>query len=258
MSEMVTPNTLEQQPNICANLNPDFLGENNPQLGLNAGPAYKMLPPTPTVRNDSFITMTDNIEKLAFDLAKAQSMMTGAIKDANNTFYNSKYADLHSVIEATREPLTRNNLCIVQVTNMFNDKLFLITMLLHTSGQWVQSKMPIIFDNKSIQGLGGAITYYRRYCWSAICGLSQVDDDAESATLHGLQMATSSDLIPDAKIKIPVNVVREVHKQVLDFLASGDELGLKQLWAEFDADEQTVLWGKFNSQQRSAMKELMK
>ena len=60
------------------------------------------------------------------------------------------------------------------------------------------------------------------------------------------------------KVKIKPDVKNAVHEQTLACLETGDEHGLKQIWAEFDADEKTVLWAMFNSQQRASMKELMK
>jgi len=54
---------------------------------------------------------------LAAALAKAQRAMEGAKKDGWNSFYKSKYAELASVWDACREPLTANGLAVVQTTN---------------------------------------------------------------------------------------------------------------------------------------------
>ena len=59
-------------------------------------------------------------------------------------------------------------------------------------------------------------------------------------------------------VKVSAKVKEQVLMQSTKCLEQGDDLGLKQVWAEFDADEKVVLWGMFNSQQRAAMKELMK
>lgn len=62
--------------------------------------------------------------------------------------------------------------------------------------------------------------------------------------------------------KEPVRFARGVKDKVLNdsirFLEQGDADGLKQVWAEFDADEKVALWPMFNSTQRAAIKELMK
>lgn len=56
-------------------------------------------------------------------------------------------------------------------------------------------------------------------------------------------------------VKITKQVKDDVYDQVVDCLQKGDEWGLKQIWAEFDADCHSVLWPMFNSEQRRAMKD---
>lgn len=63
---------------------------------------------------------------------------------------------------------------------------------------------------------------------------------------------------PNPVVKLDKEQKKQVFDQSLDCLAMGDESGLKQIWSEFEADEKVVLWGMFNSQQRTAMTELMK
>lgn len=58
-------------------------------------------------------------------------------------------------------------------------------------------------------------------------------------------------------VKISKDVKDKVLAQTLECLEMADANGLHQIWSEFDADHKTVLWGMFNSQQRSAMKKLM-
>lgn len=62
---------------------------------------------------------------------------------------------------------------------------------------------------------------------------------------------------PTPTVKIPNEVKNQVHEDSLRYLEQGDENGLRETWAGFGADEKVVLWGMFNSQQRSAMKKLM-
>lgn len=59
-------------------------------------------------------------------------------------------------------------------------------------------------------------------------------------------------------VKISQKVKDECVQQSILCLERGDEAGLRQIWSEFEADEQVVLWALFNSQQRSSMKKLMK
>ena len=59
---------------------------------------------------------SQSIAALASALAKAQSEISGAVKDSANPFFKSKYADLESVWSACRKPLTSNGLSVVQTT----------------------------------------------------------------------------------------------------------------------------------------------
>lgn len=118
---------------------------------------------------------------LASALSKAQSVMQGAKEDSNNPFFKSKYADLASVWAACKIPLTSNGLSIVQTVENGGEKAYLVTTLLHTSGQWIRSFMPILMNKQDAQSLGSAITYCRRYALAAIVGVCPSDDDGEGA-----------------------------------------------------------------------------
>lgn len=118
---------------------------------------------------------------LASALSKAQSVMEGAKEDCSNPFFKSKYADLASVWAACKIPLTSNGLSIVQTVENGSEGPYLVTTLLHTSGQWVRSFMPILMNKQDAQSLGSAITYCRRYALAAIAGVCPVDDDGEGA-----------------------------------------------------------------------------
>lgn len=121
---------------------------------------------------------SENLNELAMALAKAQGEISPAIKDSANPFFKSKYADLNSIWSSAREPLSKNGLAIIQTTEKDNGgQLNLITTLVHSSGQWVKSYMPVIQAKTDIQSLGSALTYCRRYSLSAICGISTDEDD---------------------------------------------------------------------------------
>lgn len=135
---------------------------------------------------------SENLNEIFTALSKAQSIMGGAFKDSNNPFYNSKYADLSAVWNACREPLSRNGLTVLQTTQ-FNDQgvLCLVTILGHSSGQWIKSELPIkVSENateinkygkevkvNALQKLGSCLTYLRRYSLSAVTGVAPDEDD---------------------------------------------------------------------------------
>ena len=114
-------------------------------------------------------------------LAKAQGEFDEASKDANNPFFKSDYATLGEVVRVSRPALSRNGLAVTQKPVMIDGISYLITKLGHASGQWTESRALISPAKPDIQGWGSYITYLRRYCYAAICGvIIGNDDDGES------------------------------------------------------------------------------
>lgn len=120
---------------------------------------------------------SENINELATALSKAQGEMQAAIKDSVNPFFKSKYADLGSVWDAARPVLSKHGLCVIQATDIINDKIVMVTTLAHSSGQWMKSIIPLNPAKNDSQGIGASITYLRRYSLSAIVGVVCDEDD---------------------------------------------------------------------------------
>lgn len=114
-------------------------------------------------------------------LSAAQGEIENASKNKQNPHFKSKYADLAECINATKEALAKNNLCVIQLINQSEKGVVVETTLGHSSGQSISSITPLIFSKNDMQGMGSAITYARRYAFSAIVGLSQEDDDANGS-----------------------------------------------------------------------------
>lgn len=127
------------------------------------------------------MNQSEQINELAAALSKAQSQIGPAIKDSVNPFFKSKYADLSSVWSACREALTKHGLSVIQTTDMKDGQMILITTLLHGSGQWIRSSLPILSQKQDAQSIGSAITYMRRYSLAAMVGVTCDDDDDGNA-----------------------------------------------------------------------------
>lgn len=132
------------------------------------------------------MNQSTTIGALAAALAKAQGEMSNATKDKENPYYESKYADLTSIWAACREPLSKNGLSIIQAFGI-NEKgmLILETTLLHSSGEWKASIIPVVAAKPDVQSLGSAITYLRRYAIASLVGVCPDDDDGERAMPTG-------------------------------------------------------------------------
>lgn len=123
-----------------------------------------------------------SVEKIAPALVKAQKAMNSATKNSKNPHFKNTYADLSAVIDAVKEALNDNGIVFLQTPIVSDDnKLHLTTRLLHESGEWIENTCSCPLPKQDPQGFGSALTYLRRYNLSAICGLSQEDDDGENA-----------------------------------------------------------------------------
>lgn len=124
---------------------------------------------------------SETISKLAEALAKAQGEMHNAAKDKDNPFFKSTYADLASVWDACREALSKNGLCVVQPLHIEDSgRMILTTTLLHASGEWISSVLPILTAKNDPQSVGSSITYMRRFALSSLVGIAPAEKPSEA------------------------------------------------------------------------------
>jgi hypothetical protein len=132
----------------------------------------------------------DTVDKLAEALAKAQATITCPSRNREVTVrtktggsYEFRYSTLDHIIEHVRKPLTDNGLWFSQILEGNEaGKYQLVTRLMHSSGQYIESKTPLLVQGADNQQFGSALTYMRRYSLAAMLGLSaDEDDDANSA-----------------------------------------------------------------------------
>jgi len=123
------------------------------------------------------------LKEFVESFCRAQKAFKKITKNTNNPFYNSKYADLETIIDATSKALCDNWLMITQHTITEGDSVGVETVLIHKGGYSITSKLLLKPTKNDPQGVGSAITYARRYCLSAILGVaSEDDDDGNSAS----------------------------------------------------------------------------
>lgn len=179
------------------------------------------------------MNQSESINELAMALAKAQGQIVPALKDSNNPFFKSSYADLSSVWAACREPLSSNGLAVLQTLEHIDGVLNLVTTLAHASGQWIRSNLPVITQKADIQSLGSAITYCRRYSLSALVGVvADADDDGENA------MARNQ---PQHQPKPKTQASKPVEKPI-ELISEGQGKELAKLMAQCSQDFQDKIW----------------
>lgn len=130
--------------------------------------------------------MSENINEIAAALAKAQAKIGNVAKDAKNPHFKADYASLAAVLETCRPILAENGLCVMQPASSEDSGAVTVeTMIAHTSGQWVRSRISCRPGKPDAQGIGSVITYMRRYSLASLVGVAQADDDGEGASGRG-------------------------------------------------------------------------
>jgi hypothetical protein len=137
--------------------------------------------------------MSPEIDQLATALAKAQAEMSVAGKNQKNPFFKSNYADFQAIIQASRPALSKYGLSVVQPPFIYEESVdgvgagssYLITILMHSSGQWIKSKARHNPPKNDIQSLSSYNTYLKRMCYTSLVGVvTGEDDDGEAAVAH--------------------------------------------------------------------------
>jgi len=113
---------------------------------------------------------------------KAQTEMGKALKNASNPHFRSQYADLGNVLEACMKPFNDNGFALSQPSGRDEHGDFVMTILHHITGESYSTKVYLVLDKQTMQGLGSAITYARRYGALQMAGIAPEDDDANEAS----------------------------------------------------------------------------
>lgn len=110
-------------------------------------------------------------------LVAAIGELSNVAKTAANPYFKSKYAPLDAIIDATRPILLKHGLAISQTPLFLEGTAGVETTILHASGHSTTTTLLLPLKDQSPQGVGGAITYARRYALAAVLGIASEDDD---------------------------------------------------------------------------------
>lgn len=116
-------------------------------------------------------------------LMKAQGEFSAIIKKSTNPAFKSKYANLEAVLDAIVPALNSNGLFLTQETNRIENMIEVKTIVFNESGDRFEGGvtcLPIVKNDA--QGVGGAITYARRYSLKTMFALAEEDDDGNAAS----------------------------------------------------------------------------
>ncbi|HMO76748.1 MAG TPA: ERF family protein [Sphingopyxis sp.] len=127
------------------------------------------------------------VQKVEASLASAYvaafAEIEGAVKDAKNPHFKSKYADLPAVIAAIKPALVKHGLAFTQPCEPSSEGVTVRTILHHASGEALDLGSLFVPANKrDAQGFGSALTYARRYALVSAFGVPTEDDDGNAAS----------------------------------------------------------------------------
>jgi hypothetical protein len=129
---------------------------------------------------------SETIMALAPALTLALGKLEGAAKNAKNPHFKNTYADLASVVEASRSILAESDLAVMQSPGLvIEGRLQLFTRIIHKSGEWIEGEFHMPLAKSDPQATLATLTYARRGALMAILGIPAVDDDGETAVGRG-------------------------------------------------------------------------
>jgi hypothetical protein len=138
-----------------------------------------------------------SISRLAPAFVQVQIQLRPVAKNAINPHFESKFADLASILEEALPILNEHGLALAQFPSTDdNGRPLLRSYLLHESGQFISDEMPLMVDKANPQGQGSALTYARRYAACAILGIRTADDDGNQGSGREPRQARRSERAP--------------------------------------------------------------
>ena len=141
---------------------------------------------------------SQSIQEIAKALASFQSQMDPLnldaevkVKTKSGSTYSFKYATFGNIVKSCRDKLAENGLSISQLVGEGGS---VTTLLMHSSGEFLQNTLTITSEETNPQAIGSAISYAKRYSYASILGLvSDQDDDANIAEGNGFKAKTKKE-----------------------------------------------------------------
>ena len=127
-----------------------------------------------------YITTSPTVTHLYGALGQFAALGIEFIAESTNPHFKSAYATLPFVLHRVSKPLASVGLVIVQGGALVDGQFSVVTRLCHSSGEWLETVMPIPPSPKALQrdanhAYASANTYGRRLSILGLCGLSPVD-----------------------------------------------------------------------------------
>lgn len=173
--------------------------------------------------------------------------------------YSFEFVSFAQIIQKTRKPLTDNGLVLVQGVVQREGADYMVTKIIHESGQWVANEhriYPLPSDNPS-QGYGGGCRYAQRYGLRELLAVADVEKGNElvvvaeeearvsmiDESLEAIANCQSMQDLEGARMKIlrayrgVTHVPQEVKKAMQDRRADLGNVGQRDAMAEASPED---------------------
>jgi hypothetical protein len=184
---------------------------------------------------------SESVAAIATALAKAQTELSNPEKTMVGTIHHNRsdtpqsfrYASLSCGLDIVRKALGGHQIAIAQTTDIdrASGTVNLITLLLHTSGEWLSSDWPVcqLSEASAPRRMGAALTYARRYALFSMVGIAGEDDlDAPPECANGTPAAGRATAIATAS-NTRLVPIQSGQRQSNNY---GDSAALERLGAE--------------------------
>jgi len=128
---------------------------------------------------DMFPIKTASKRSFLQALSDLQNSITKVVKNTDNPYFKSKYADLNALFEQIKPLIIQKGFVLIQVVR--GNQLH--TELTHLeTGESISGDMDLLTVKPDMQQLGLAITYARRYSLLPLLNIETADDDGNTAS----------------------------------------------------------------------------
>ena len=206
---------------------------------------------------------SEQINEIAKAMTAAQSEMQNPAFDKKNPAFKSSYASLASCRKAIIPVFAKHGISIVQNIGSTDNGVTCSNLLMHTSGQWIQTDaLEVPADRHNAHGYGSACTYARRFSLVALaCVVGDEDDDGNQAAANPPSVMqvplkeSSKSIAQDHFDKLDAEEQAFLREQAAEIIGAADVFAAyEERKKGLDNEEITALWSLLPSNIRTAIK----
>ena len=156
------------------------------------------------------------------------------VKTKNGGEYSFKYATFSNGLNIIRPLLHKHKLSFSQIVEK---DASVTTILMHTSGQFLEGNLHLKTNEENAQAIGSLITYTKRYSLFSMIGLiGEDDDDGNSASGNHIQQQT------ETTPKNWLNPKTQQWNEAIDYLKKGGTIdAIKKKYSISKANQELLI-----------------